>query len=406
MDTANVARKRGSPMHNNGQPYTPPPPTGHRFSTGQDGAQDPDPNRLIVEALDNTAFDLAKFPQDWIIENMLVRDEPIVLAGASKSMKTAIAVDAAISLASGKPFLGAFKTSTPMPVYVISAESGPASLQSRMRHVCSAKGIKPAGLPIQWYTRVELLSSAVGQQNLAEALTHFGSKVCILDPSYLLLAGEVTSDSAGNMFSMGALLASVGAACQEAGATCIVATHANGKIQVGEPMELAHIAWSGFQQWARQWWLISRRTKYDDDGKHALFLRYGGSAGHTGLIHVDIDEGTFGDDEGGKRWCVETMNAFEARKAARAEEEAEQARQTEADSTEVLKAMIGILDDVTTVASRNAIKDATGLTKWAINLAITKLVVDGAVIEAAGRVRCGNTSKPANGIRRPESWSA
>ena len=289
------------PLTTSASKWTPPPPPDRNEVVQAD-------NPLITGAVDNTAFDAAEHKHVWIVEELLVANEPCVLAAPSKTMKTALAVDLAVSVAAGKPFLDRFKVPKARPVYVISCESGAASLQARMRQVCRSKGIRPAGLPIQWFTQVESLSTVEGCRNLEAALRHFRSEVVELDPSYLLFGGEVTADKAGNMFAMGALLANVGAACLNAGATCMVLTHANSRLPIGEVMELSHIAWSGFQQWARQWWLMSRRAKYEDDGRHLLNLRYGGSAGHTGLVHIDIDEGTFDPFGGGKKWQVTTLD--------------------------------------------------------------------------------------------------
>jgi len=71
------------------------------------------------------------------------------------------------------------------------------------------------------------------------------------------------------------------------------------------PPEMESIAWAGFQEWARQWILLSRRSKYDPDnaGHHELWLSAGGSAGHSVAKAVDVDEGSR-DDVGGRRWEV------------------------------------------------------------------------------------------------------
>ena len=256
--------------------------------------------------------------------------------------------------------------------------------------------------PIHWFTRVASLATLEGVVDLQNALKHFESKVCILDPSYLLLGGAVTTDSPGNMFAMGALLAAIGTACTNAGATPIVITHANGRVPVGKPMELQHVAWSGFQQWARQWWLLSRLEPYRDDGKHALCLRYGGSAGHTGLLAVGIDEGQFND--GGKKWDVRAADVREHRKAEQEAKAKEAQAELDKNAATVLRAMIAIIGDDVEVATQNAIQEHTDLKRPAIKAAVKKLVGDGAVVEALGVVKCGTGSRKFKGIRRPDSW--
>ena len=84
-----------------------------------------------------------------------------------------------------------------------------------------------------------------------------------------------------------------------------------------EPAELEDIAWAGFPEWARQWLLLSRRRKYDPEqgGHHELWLNVGGSAGHSGLWGVNIEEG-MRQDEGGRRWNVDVLKASQARAQA------------------------------------------------------------------------------------------
>jgi hypothetical protein len=63
----------------------------------------------------------------------------------------------------------------------------------------------------------------------------------------------------------------------------------------------------------RQWILLNRRVKYDPQlaGYHELWISVGGSAGHSGLWGVNIDEGS-PQDLGGRRWNVEVVSPIEA----------------------------------------------------------------------------------------------
>jgi hypothetical protein len=362
-----------------------------------------DENPFLVKALDSAAFDNLEQVDEWLIDNVLIVNEPMILAGPSKTLKTSIAIDAAVSMASGRSFLGKYRIPNPKNVFVLSAESGAMTLKKLARRVCEAKKVqlRELGKRLYWFTQVETLVTATGRENLSEALKAFECSVVVLDPAYLLLGGEVTSDKASNFFAMGELLARIGDACLKAGATPIILTHSNGKIQTGSVMELTHIGWSGFQQWARQWWLINRISDYKDDGRHELHFRFGGSAGHTGLDQLHIDEGVIPD----RKWEVDCVSGSEARRRADAESEEANSKADEEDRDRTYKAIVRITGDgVTTVASRKKLKEITELSDKRLNKATRALEENGSIKHLDdGIVKAGRGTKPSAGWAR--SWA-
>jgi hypothetical protein len=74
------------------------------------------------------------------------------------------------------------------------------------------------------------------------------------------------------------------------------------------------MSWAGFAEFARQWLLIGRREDYvPGTGEHRLWLSVGGSAGHSGLWAVDVDEGV-----SPRHWNVELSTPDEARREKKA----------------------------------------------------------------------------------------
>lgn len=119
---------------------------------------------------------------------------------------------------------------------------------------------------------------------------------------------------AGNLFKQGALLRNWADVCSALNATPLLCHHTKSTVtNPFSPAELDHLAWSGAAEFARQWLLVSRREQYEPgSGLHRLWLTSGGSAGHSGLWAVDVNEGTQAAPEG-RQWAVTLSGASEAR---------------------------------------------------------------------------------------------
>src|SRR4051812_17484394 len=86
--------------------------------------------------LDSAALDRAPYGQRWLVESVLVPGQPAVLGGPRKSLKTSVAIDLAVSLSAGVPFLGSFAVPRPVRALVLSGESGEAVVQETARRAC------------------------------------------------------------------------------------------------------------------------------------------------------------------------------------------------------------------------------------------------------------------------------
>jgi hypothetical protein len=255
-------------------------------------------------------------------------------------------------LASGKPFLGKFPVPHPVPVLLLSGESGQAAVLDAARRVCLAKGIDFRKCDkLLWGFRLPRLSSAADLATLAAALRQRGVKAVIIDPLYLcLLAGGGEGRQAANLFDMGPLLLDVAEACLGAGATPLLIHHAR-KQNLAlrgrdfEPLDLEDLAYAGPAEFARQWLLLSRRQPFDPEvGEHKLWLAVGGSAGHAGLYGVDVREGVMTGDFDGRQWQVAVQPASKAIQAGlkAKQEQKEQAKAAKRAAEE--EAVLGTLN--------------------------------------------------------------
>jgi len=170
--------------------------------------------------LTGAQFDAKQYRRDFLIERVLVADQPAAWGGPQKSMKTTICVDASISLGTGTSFLGYFRVPNPVPSLLVSCESGEATIHETARRICRAKGVKLSDSNTFWHFDPYQLASPVDLARLKVSLKTYKPSVVIFDPLYLmLLAGDgARGMEAGNMFVIGPLLMNLARCCADAGA--------------------------------------------------------------------------------------------------------------------------------------------------------------------------------------------
>lgn len=250
---------------------------------------------------------------EYLVEGVLVRGQPAIVAGPKKGLKTVTSVDLALALGEAGLFLGRFNVPEAVRVGVMSAESGAATIQETALRIATAKGRPlPDYTGVFWAFDVPQLDNAIHMAALRRFVEGYELDVLILDPTYMMMLG--LGQDASNLFVVGSFLRAVIDLIADTGVTPIMCHHLRkGVADPYEPAELEDIAWAGFQEFTRQWILLNRRRRFDPEfgGHHELWLSYGGSAGHSGLWGYDADEGV-PDDMGGRRWEVEIMTAREA----------------------------------------------------------------------------------------------
>jgi hypothetical protein len=228
-----------------------------------------------------------KIDIEFLIDRYLVKGLTMLCAGPQKACKTTMMLYMGLCLALGVLFLGSRVTKS--RVLVLTGESGLPTLQETVKRILATMNTKYD--PDFFHISSWLPKLGESLEELGELLQELRIDVLIVDPAYLCMDGT----DAGNMFVMGPQLKNLADLCTTLGVTPIIATHTTkGAGKENRPLELPDIAWSGFAEFARQWFLISRRTAFDTTtGKHELYLNVGSSAWGGDSYNLNINEGLF-----------------------------------------------------------------------------------------------------------------
>jgi putative DNA primase/helicase len=376
-------------------------------SLPHDAAAEVEPPGYRFRPVTSADFDAADYRETWRVKRLLVAHQPTILGAPYKTLKTTLAVDLALSLGTGTPFLGTFEVCRPARVGTISGESGGRTLQETARRVCAAKGVKLAGADVLWDFDLPHLADARHVEELREGVEARGIEVLILDPLYLcVLAGDGgRSLEASNLFHMGPLFRALARALRGAGCEPVLLHHAPKHVPAGKPLELDQLAYAGVTEFARQWLLLNRREAFDPSapGSHRLWLSAGGSSGQCGQWALDIEEGELREDFSGRGWEVTVRSATEVRSqaAARKRDSKQQGKEQSAqrDEARVLSAIDALAQD-NKQATQNAIRLQTGLSGDRASAVLARLLDQGLLEDFEVTVKSGkNTNMRATAFR-------
>ena len=318
---------------------------------------------------------------EYFIDDIFAKNQPLVIGGGQKTCKTNIASDMAISLATGRRFLGRFRVNGQFRTAFISCESGAAVLQDNNRRVSISKGIVPSAVENLFYCfDIPSLDSKSDLEQIRQFIEQNEIQVLIIDPFYL--TANLGND-AGNLFVVGEKLKPLSELGQETGCSIVLIHHTRkntGQKEFAEP-RMEDLAYSGLPQWMRQWFLIGRREAYDGDqpGSQKLWVNGGGSQGHSFAFGLNIEEGSQSDPDG-RQWDVDVIPATEARAQSRSAQEQQTDRRKDARLQADIKIIEKYLKD-NGPDTQTKIRSATGIPPARIGQALFSMAENGAVEE-------------------------
>jgi hypothetical protein len=132
----------------------------------------------------------------WLIESLWGALCVGVIGGSPKSGKTWIALEMAVAVASGRPFLGRFGVPRRGPVLVFAAEDAPVSVRERLEHLSIARGADFATLDVHLILEsVVRLDQEEDRARLRATVKRYEPRLLVLDPYVRLQSGVDENDA-------------------------------------------------------------------------------------------------------------------------------------------------------------------------------------------------------------------
>jgi hypothetical protein len=138
-------------------------------------------SRLPVEA----AWRLAARPEErsWLIENLWAEEAVGIVGGEPKCCKSFMALDMAVSVASGTPCLRRYAVPRRGRVLLFAAEDALHVVRQRLDGICHAAGVQLEQLDVHVITVPSLrLDLEEHRQRLAETVDELRPRLLVLDP--------------------------------------------------------------------------------------------------------------------------------------------------------------------------------------------------------------------------------
>jgi hypothetical protein len=121
--------------------------------------------------------------QHWLVEGLWSEQAVGILGGEPKCCKSFLALDLAVSVASGAPCLRRFAVQRSGPVLLFPAEDSLAVVRQRLEGICSAAGVSFQSLAVEVITAPTLrLDTPKDRERLSNTVQALQPCLLILDP--------------------------------------------------------------------------------------------------------------------------------------------------------------------------------------------------------------------------------
>jgi len=193
---------------------TPDPEPPNVESCAHDGKVQPLP---VVRA---SELETPACQQSWLIERLWTHQAVGIIGGSPKSGKTWLALEMAVSVASGSPCFGTFPVFSPGPVLLYAAEDSAATLRSRVETLARLHKVNFEQLDVHIITVDSLRLDRPDHQDRLESTLHaYKPALLLLDP--LVRVHAIDENVAGQVAALLGYLRSL----QRKTATAIAVVH-------------------------------------------------------------------------------------------------------------------------------------------------------------------------------------
>jgi len=119
----------------------------------------------------------------WLVDSIWAEEGVGIVGGAPKCCKSWLALDLALSVASGTDALGTYAVPRAGPVLLFAAEDPPATVRSRLEGLALARSLALERLPLHVILASSLrLDTSRDQARLQETVARYRPRLLVLDP--------------------------------------------------------------------------------------------------------------------------------------------------------------------------------------------------------------------------------
>ncbi len=206
-------------------------------------------------------------PPRWLFRPVWPEGDYGVLGAEEKAGKTWAVCDAAVSVASGTPWLGVFPVESPGAVLIFLGEGGRRKIVRRLEAIAASRHLDLSALPIRICGRAPHFKDEAMMMLVEEEVARTPPQLLIVDPLYLAARGAQSND----LINMGEHLERIQMVAQRASMALLITHHWN---QTGTGKGTQRFSGAGAAAWGRV--LVSAavvsRAKNESTGETVVTL--------------------------------------------------------------------------------------------------------------------------------------